>query len=78
MGSLEDLAEKVKGDWVNVFDRLDVVCGLDPLLSNDYRRASGEVVKDVVVENDGAWRHSATKYYRQASLRRELRRMLGV
>jgi hypothetical protein len=70
--------QKVKGDWVNVFDRLDVVCGLDPNLHNDYRRSKGEVVKDVVVENGGAWRHSATKYYRQAKLRQELRRMLGV
>ena len=31
--------ERVAHEWVNVFDRLDVVCGLDPQLANDYRRA---------------------------------------
>ena len=71
-------SEKVKGDWVNVFDRLDVVCGLDPNLRNDFMRDVVECVKDVPVENTGAWRHSATKYYRQAKLRQELRRMLSV
>ena len=70
--------EKVKGDWVNVFDRLDVVCGLDPNLRNDCKRNAVESVKDIAVENTGAWRHSATKYYRQAKLLQELRRMLGV
>ena len=28
------------GGWVNLFDRLDPVCGFDPLLANDYRRAA--------------------------------------
>lgn len=70
--------EKVTGDWVNVFDRLDVVCGLDPKLCNDYKRNTVESVKDIAVQNPGAWRHSATKYYRQATLRQELRRMLRI
>jgi hypothetical protein len=70
--------ERVGGDWVNVFDRLDVVCGLDPNLAGDYQRGAAGVVRDVVVQNDGAWRHSATKYYRQPALRRELRRLLGL
>lgn len=70
--------ELVKGDWVNVFDRLDPVCGLDPKLRNDYQRNAAESVNDIAVENPGAWRHSATKYYRQPKLRRELRRMLGL
>jgi len=70
--------EKMKGDWVNVFDCLDVVCGLDPNLRNDYKRDAVESVKDIPVENSGVWRHSATKYYRQAKLRQELRRMLCV
>jgi hypothetical protein len=71
-------SERVRGDWVNVFDRLDAVCGLDPGLSNDYREGDAAMVRDVAVGNDGAWRHSATKYYRQPALRRELRRMLGL
>jgi hypothetical protein len=66
------------GEWVNVFDRLDVVCGLDPKLDGDFQRGAAGVVRDIAVENDGAWRHSATKYYRQPALRRELRRLLGL
>jgi len=70
--------ERVSGDWVNVFDPLDVVCGLDPHLRNDFKRNGVPSVKDIEVENNGAWRHSATKYYRQPRVRQELRRMLGV
>ena len=44
--------------WTNGFDGLDVVCGLDPRLADDYRRAGRDVVVDVSVRNDGAWRHS--------------------
>jgi hypothetical protein len=71
-------SDKVGGDWVNLFDRLDVVCGFDPKLANDYQHAGAEVVRDVEVSNDGAWRHSAAKYFRQPALRRELRRLLGL
>jgi hypothetical protein len=70
--------QKVSGDWVNVFDRLDPVCGFDPVLANDYRRGGLPVVEDVVVQNDGAWRHSATKYLRQPSFCAALRRMLRL
>jgi hypothetical protein len=70
--------QRVGGSWVNVFDRLDPVCGFDPLLANDYRKAGAAVVEDVAVQNDGAWRHSITKYLRQPALCRALRRMLGV
>jgi hypothetical protein len=69
---------KVRGDWVNVYDCLDVVCGPDPRLDNDYRRGGGSAVEDLEVVNDGLWRHSATKYYRQPALRRALRRLVGL
>ncbi len=69
---------KVAGEWVNVFDPLDPVCGFDPHLRNDYKRQAAETVHDIQVANGGAWPHSATKYYRQPVLRRELRRLLGV
>ena len=70
--------EKVAADWVNVFDRLDAVCGLDPKLANDYERGRKDVIDDMEVTNDGAWRHSATKYYRQPTIRGTLRRLLGL
>lgn len=70
--------ERVAADWINLYDRLDPVCGFDPALANDYRERDTGVVKDIPVENDGAWRHSATKYLRQPAFRRSLRGMLGL
>lgn len=70
--------EKVAQGWVNLFDRLDPVCGFDPVLANDYRRGGVEAVEDVAVRNEGTWRHSATKYLRQPAFRAALRCMLGV
>jgi hypothetical protein len=37
-----------------------------------------ERVEDIAVENDGAWRHSATKYLRQPVLRQALQRLLQL
>ena len=70
--------ERVAGDWVNVFDRLDPVCGFDPVLASDYRKGGQSKVEDIAVQNDGAWRHSITKYLRQKSVATTLRRMLRV
>ncbi|MER8803552.1 alpha/beta hydrolase [Mesorhizobium sp. M0998] len=68
---------KLRGDWVNIFDRLDVVAGFDPFIANDFLKDGIKVVSDIAVRNDGAWRHSITKYMRQASLRKALTSMLG-
>jgi hypothetical protein len=70
--------EHVATEWINIYDPLDVVCGLDPRLTNDYQRGGADTVTDVQVSNDGAWRHSATKYYRQPAVRNALRRLLAV
>ena len=70
--------EKVRQDWVNLFDRLDPVCGFDPALANDYRRGGANAVEDMAAQNEGMWRHSATKYLRQPAFCAALRRMLGV
>ena len=70
--------ERIEGRWVNLFDRLDPVCGFDPVLANDFRRGGQERVEDAPVRNDGIWRHSATKYLRQPSFGAALRRMLDV
>ena len=69
---------KVSGDWVNLYDSLDPVCGLDPRFANDYGLAGAPTVIDVEVTNGGWWRHSATKYLRQAKFSSALRRMLRV
>ncbi len=70
--------EKLRGRWVNLFDRLDPVCGFDPVLANDFGRGGAHVVEDKVVQNSGAWRHSATKYLRQPEFCRALRSLLGL
>ena len=69
---------KLTGDWVNLFDRLDPVCGFDPILANDFCKKGREVIQDTAVQNDGVWRHSATKYLRQAAFGDALRRMLRL
>ena len=69
--------EKVKLEWVNLFDRLDPVCGFDPVLANDYRKGGAAMVADIAIQNNGAWRHSATKYLRQPDFCSALRGMLG-
>jgi hypothetical protein len=71
-------SQKVARGWTNFFDHLDPVCGLDPLVADDFLKANVRVISDSSVENSGVWRHSATKYLRQPTLRAELRRMLNV
>jgi hypothetical protein len=64
--------------WVNQFDRLDPVCGFDPKLSDDFERDGGRVIDETAVHNDGAWRHSSTKYLRQPVFCRALRTLLQI
>lgn len=68
--------EKVGGRWVNVYDRLDPVCGFDPELANDFCKGGAAAVEDIAVQNDGAWRHSIAKYLRQPDFCRALQAML--
>ena len=67
--------ERLKGDWVNVYDPYDVVSRLDPKLANDFKRNGEAVITDVKEENWGTWRHSATKYFKGSTLRSHLRRI---
>ena len=64
--------------WVNLFDRLDPVCGFDPILANDFERGGVKAIDDVQVVNPGSWRHSAVKYLAQAELRTRLAAALGL
>jgi len=70
--------ERVRGPWVNVFDTLDPVAGLDPKFAHDYRRDGEEVVDDVNEQNHGKWRHDIGKYLGGAELRRKLRELLRL
>lgn len=70
-------SERVRGDWVNVYDRLDPVAGLDPAIGNDFRKSGEAAVIDVHQVNPGAWRHDAGKYIAGALFRAQLSRMLG-
>jgi len=69
-------SERLDGRWVNVFDRLDPVVGLDPKFANDYRRRGENVVEDIEEPNWGKWRHSVSKYLQGKKLRGALREML--
>ena len=71
-------SERLTGEWVNIFDRLDPVCGFDPQLANDYRSRGLSTVEDVPVQNSGIWRHSGTKYLRQTAFASSLNRMLRL
>jgi hypothetical protein len=70
--------DRLRGRWFNLFDRLDPVCGFDPQLDNDFVRGGASAVLDQVVQNSGAWRHSAVKYLRQPAFGNALRELLGV
>lgn len=59
--------EKV-GRWYNFSDRLDPVCGFDPAIANDFRRAGNNEVVDIAVQNAGSWRHSIDQYLRRPEL----------
>jgi predicted alpha/beta hydrolase family esterase len=69
---------KLRGKWVNVYDRLDPVAGLDPKLANDYRQGGRDVVDDLNEQNHGAWRHDVSKYLSGQQLRGKLRQLLGL
>ena len=70
-------SSKVKGDWINVYDRLDPVA-FDSKITADYRKDGEKVIVDQRVSNSGAWRHSSSKYYGQEALCEHLRTLLEL
>lgn len=68
--------ERVREGWVNAFDSLDIVCGADPRLANDFLHNSEGRVVDTQVQNRGVWRHDAVKYLEQEALRDAVRSAL--
>lgn len=71
-------ASHLRDAWVNLFDRLDVVCGADPKIANDFLSAGLKRITDTEVNNSGWWRHSLVKYFGQPALRDKLRRLLDL
>jgi len=67
----------IKSQWVNVYDHLDVVCGADPKIANDFRDGDVERIQDIGVTNEGVWRHSIVKYFARDEVRNALRNALG-
>lgn len=70
-------SSKLRGDWINVYDRIDPVA-FDARLSNDYQKAGKKVITDQRVKNSGKWRHSSYKYYGQPDLTNHLSKLLGL
>jgi hypothetical protein len=64
--------------WINIYDPLDLVCGADPILANDYEPAGGRRVEDVRESNWGSWRHSISHYFAGSTFRRYLAEAVGV
>lgn len=71
-------SEKNLPCWVNVYDRLDVVAGGDPEISNDFCVGGHATIEDKSVMNEGAWRHSIIKYFMREEVRMTLKKMLGL
>jgi hypothetical protein len=70
--------ERVRGAWINVYDRFDPVAGFDPNFANDYRQGGNKAVRDINEQSSGKWRHNISKYLGGTKLRGALRELLGV
>jgi pimeloyl-ACP methyl ester carboxylesterase len=70
--------ERLLGQWVNVFDRLDPVAGFAPSLARDYQHRGDRLIRDVEEPNYGRWRHSISKYLAGVKLRAALEELLGL
>jgi hypothetical protein len=69
-------AEKLES-WINIYDPLDPVCGLDPKLNNDYLLVNGKFVVDQKESNWGSWRHTSTHYLAGKIFRDRLRSLIA-
>jgi hypothetical protein len=71
-------SEKVSGSWLNFFDRLDVVCALDPYLANDYRQDAVMKIDDIPQVNNGLWRHDIAEYLSGKETSTGISRLFGL
>ena len=70
--------DSLLGEWVNVYDRLDVVCAADPKLANDFLRNGQPAITDINEQNWGEWRHTITHYLQGPKFRQALRRLAAI
>jgi hypothetical protein len=70
--------ERLRGSWMNVYDRLDPVTGFDPRCAEDFLRAGEPAVQDVQEPSYGSWRHGIAKYLRGPRFRSRLGALLGM
>ncbi|CAH2402741.1 hypothetical protein [Mesorhizobium escarrei] len=71
-------SDKLRGPWINIFDRLDLVAGADPRIANDYQKKGSPVIEDLEEPNWGEWRHSISKYLQGKELRARIAKLLKV
>ena len=69
-------SERVGGGWTNVYDPFDIVAAFHPRLAGNYRRDGSKVLKDVMVWNNGTWRHGISNYFARPKLRDALAELL--
>lgn len=77
-GEKVDFPSSKLNQWVNVFDPLDPICGVDPKLANDYLSTEGKKIRDIKESNWGSWRHTATHYLAGIQFRKALVECLGI
>ena len=67
---------KLKGRWINVYDKLDPVTGFDYDMAEDYKKNGKKVVEVINEQNTGAWRHNISNYMARPKLRKALKSLL--
>ncbi len=70
--------EKLKGEWINVYDTLDPVTGFDGNIANDYKQNGNEVIDVINEQNWGAWRHNITNYLSGPKFRTAMAKLLSL
>jgi len=71
-------SERVRGKWINFFDRIDPVSRLNPYLASDYRRNAAMLIEDVGQKNEGWWTHDVERYLSGQAVRSGVARLLGL
>jgi len=69
---------KLRGDWHNVYDPLDIVSSPYPNIFNDFLDNGKVRADDIVQSNSGLWRHSMTKYLAGNIMRNVVRKSFGM
>jgi hypothetical protein len=76
--ALIDFPSAKLNHWINIYDPLDPICGLDPVLANDFVPVDGKSIIDIKESNWGPWRHTITHYLAGTKLRKTLKHHLGL